>query len=50
MYAPLISEYRFDPSEDPKSANYIRYENDRAAAEERMPFSDEIFSQGYDVL
>ena len=22
MYVPLISEYRFDPSEDPKSANF----------------------------
>ena len=22
MYVPLISEYRFDPSEDPKSASF----------------------------
>lgn len=33
--------------QDPKNANYIRYEKDQVSAEEKMPHSDEVCGEGY---
>ena len=53
FYAPQVREFPdgrriiIGWMQDPKHANYIRYEKDLAASEEKIPHSDEICSPGY---